>query len=225
MLTELQVIEELRALGSEQTRRTYRRHGVTGEAFGVKYGDLGKLTKRIKTDHALAKQLWATGNHDARVLATMVADPQQADDALLDAWARDLDNYVLTDALSAYVARTPLARAKMEEWTRSAEEWIGAAGWNLLAHLALNDLSLPDSYFEPYLATIERGIHASKNRVRYAMNNALIAIGLRGPRLEEMAIAAAGRIGKVEVDHGETGCKTPEAISYILKGKARRKRA
>ena len=225
MLTDSQVMEELKALGSEQTRKTYGRHGVSGEAFGVKYGDLGKLTKKIKTDHALAKQLWATGNHDARILATMVADPQQADDALIDAWTGDLPNYVVADALASYVAKTPLARAKMEAWTRSADEWIGTAGWGLLSHLALNDLSLPDAYFEPYLETIERDIHASKNRVRYAMNNAVIAIGLRSPQLEEKAIAAAERIGKVEVDHGQTGCKTPEAVSYIQKSKARLRRA
>jgi len=38
-------------------------------------------------------------------------------------------------------------------------------------------------------------------------------------------LAAAKRIGKVEVDHGETSCKTPDASTYIRKAVARRSKA
>ncbi len=73
------------------------------------------------------------------------------------------------------------------------------------------------------MKTIEREVHGRPNRVRYSMNSALIAIGMRNATLERRAIAAARRIGKVEVDHGETGCKTPDPIPYIQRAKARRK--
>jgi hypothetical protein len=85
----------------------------------------------------------------------------------------------------------------------------------------MNDPTLPDAFFEPHLARIERDIHAEKNRVREAMNNALIAIGMRDDALEARALAVAQTIGKVHVDHGETGCKTPDALSYIRKGRDR----
>ena len=84
--------------------------------------------------------------------------------------------------------------------------------------------ALPDEYFERFLSTIERDIHESQNRVRHEMNSALIAIGIRNPALEEKALAAAARIGKVEVDHGETGCKTPDAAGYIRKTLERKKK-
>jgi 3-methyladenine DNA glycosylase AlkD len=218
VITDTPVLEQLRALGTEQACKTYRRHGVREEVFGVSYADLGKLAKRIKVNHALALELWASGVHDARVLATMIADPRQADDATLEAWAADLDNYVISDALTSFVVKTPLARHKMEEWTRrTGREWIAAVGWNVLGGIALRDTALPESYFQPYLASIERDIHTSLNRVRYAMNNTLIAIGGRSPVLREQATAAARRIGPVQVDHGRTGCKTPDAVSYIDK--------
>jgi hypothetical protein len=57
------------------------------------------------------------------------------------------------------------------------------------------------------------------------MNNAVIAIGGRNPALAAAATAAAGRIGRVEVDHGETGCKTPEAAAYIERIWARKRPA
>ena len=219
------VLDELRALGTEQNRKTYRRHGITAEIYGVSYANLNALKQRIKVDHDLARALWASGVHDARILATMVADPKRADAALLDDWARDLGDHVEADALSGFVARTGLARAKAEEWIESDDEWRGTAGWSLLGQLALHDRSLPDDYFAPYLARIERDLRGSKNRVRYAMNNVLIAIGMRGGDLERRAMAAAARIGPVEVDHGQTNCKTPDAAISIQKARARKKRS
>jgi 3-methyladenine DNA glycosylase AlkD len=217
-------MHELEALGTVQNRKVYQRHGVGEHQYGVSFANLKSLQKKLKVNQELAQALWATGNHDARVLATLVADPKQVDDSTLEAWAQDLDNYVITDSFSGLVSRTPLARQKMEQWTNAENEWLGQAGWNLLAHLALQDASLPDDYFRPYLKTIERDIHQRQNRVRYSMNNALIAIGMRNSTLQEEAIAAATKIGRVEVDHGETNCKTPDAIAYIHKAAARQRK-
>ena len=191
--------------------------------FGVSYAHLTKIQKRIKTGHELAGELWASGNHDARVLATMIADPGAATLALINAWKKDLDNAVLTDAFSGFVAETSHARARMEQWTRSKHEWAGRAGWLLLARLARTEKSPSDAQLTGYLRTIERDIHGSKNRVRDAMNSALISIGARNAALEKKAIAAARKIGKVVVDHGETGCKTPDAEAYILKTRQRQR--
>src|SRR5262245_60479977 len=150
-MTINEALDELRALGSEQTRKTYRRHGYGENQVGVIFANLCKLRKKIKVDHALAQQLWDTGNHEARLLATMIADPRQADDQLLDAWLKDLDNYGIADAFAKFAGATPLARQKMEQWTEAQEEWRGAAGWNLLAHLVMKDGGLSDRYFERYL--------------------------------------------------------------------------
>lgn len=223
MLTDVQILDELKALGTEQNRKVYQRHGVSDNLFGVSYSDLRKLHKKVRINHAAALKLWASSNHDARIFATMIADPKQADDALLESWVHDLRDYLVSDALTAYIAQTAFAREKAEKWIQSSEEWIGTVGWNLLTHLAMNDKHLPNEYFEEYLAIIERDIHTSKNRVRYAMNNAVIAIGLRNPQLQAKAIAAAQKIGKVQVDHGETNCKTPDAIAYIQKAQARKR--
>jgi len=97
------------------------------------------------------------------------------------------------------------------------QEWTGAAGWNILGYLMRDGSGLEDSELEKMLGDIEARIHTSKNRVKYAMNNALIGIAAFSAKLEKQALAAAERIGKVDVDHGETGCKTPDAVAYIKK--------
>ena len=217
-----QAMQQLEEMGTAQNRKIYGRHGVGDNMFGVSFANQNKLAKAVKRNHDLALELWATANHDARVLATMVADPTRADEPLLESWVHDLDNYVVTDAFSGFVGKTGLAQPRAEAWTGSDGEWPGRAGWHLVAHLAMKDQDLPDGYFTAHLHTIEGEIHSRRNRVRDAMNNALIAIGIRNEALEELALAAAARIGKVEVDHGQTGCKTPDAADYIRRTLARR---
>ena len=216
------VLADLERMGTAQNRKVYARHGVGPAAFGVSYANLGKLKKAIKQDQELAVALWESGNHDARVLASMVADPAAMTVGQLNAWAKDLDNYVLTDAFASLVARTPHRRKKAEQWMKATGEWVGRTGWLVVTSLVKDD-DLPDAYFVDLLATVEAEIHGRKNRVRDAMNYALIAIGMRNKALEKRAIAAARRIGPVEVDHGETGCKTPEAVAYIRKAAARKR--
>jgi 3-methyladenine DNA glycosylase AlkD len=209
------VMHELEMLGTSQNRKVYARHGVGLNQFGVSYADLKRIARRIKTDQQLAEALWSTKNHDARVLATMIVDPPQLTSRILDIWAEDLDNYVITDAFSALCGKTQMARRKLELWCAASDEWHGQAGWNLVAILAMAEGELSDEECGKLLAVIERTIHTRLNRVRHAMNGALIAIGLRNSKMRAAAIDAARRIGKVDVDHGETGCKTPDAAQYI----------
>ena len=223
-VTVERALAELEALGTEQNRKVYPRHGARPPIYGVSYADLGKLANRWRNDDALARGLWASGVHDARVLALMIADPARADESAIDAWLADVDNYGLAEALAAFVARTAFARAKADAWRLSPAEWPSATGWAVTANLALRDAGLSDDYFLCLLGTIEREIDGAPNRTRYEMNGALIAIGLRAERLREAALATAARVGKVTVDHGETGCRTPDAAAYIAKASARRAR-
>jgi 3-methyladenine DNA glycosylase AlkD len=219
-----QTVATLRSLGSEQTRKTYKRHGVKGDLFGVSYAELGKLKKSIKTDHVLAEALWESRNHDARILATMIADPAKLSAGRLSQWSTDLEDHVLAGALAGIAAKTSAAESSLPKWLKSKNEWIVVFGWDVLAHLAMSDNGFADDYFEEHLRTIESEIHNAPNMARYAMNGALIAIGLRNPALQKKAIAVADRIGKVEVDHGDTSCKTPDAVTYIRKAAGRRKK-
>lgn len=223
-LVEQDVLQEMESLGTEHNRKIYGRHGICDEMYGVSYADLKTLIKRIKTNHELALGLWASGNHDARVLATMIADPKKMTSDLADSWAMDLGNFVIADAFSTLMSKAPFALAKAEEWIGVEDEWRGAVGWQLMAYAAMQNRELPSSYFDKYLHIIESSIHSRKNRVRYAMNGALISIGMRAEELAGKALEVARTIGKVHVDHGETSCKTPNASQSIQKAGTRYKR-
>ncbi len=218
-----EAMKTLEAAGSAQTRKTYARHGVTGPQFGVSYATIKPMVKKIKTDHALAAQLWDTGNHDARILALMIADPKAVTTKQIDQWAKAVDNYVIADALAEFVVRTAFAWERFEKWDKKAG-WLRYAAGAIFGRLAMNDPDIPDAFFEQRLKYIESEIHKHKDRVAHGLNQGLICIGIRNDHLRGLALAAAKRIGKVEVDHGDTDCKTPDAAAYIAKVLARRKK-
>lgn len=221
-MTLEQVMHALAEMGAAQNIAVYARHGVTDPTFGVSFKNLDSLKRKIKINHALALALWETGNHDARVLATMIADPAAMDANTLDTWLRALNNYITTDAFAKLAARTKWARKKADRWVKLKAEYTARAGWVVVAHLAMQDATLPDAFFQPFLERIAATIHARPNRAKQAMNNALIAIGTRSPNLEHDALEIAARIGHVNIDHGLTNCTTPDATQYILKTVAKK---
>jgi 3-methyladenine DNA glycosylase AlkD len=212
-----EILTTLEKLGKPQTAAIYKRQGSGDNVFGVLTSDIAKIQKKIKVDHALAMELWKTRNADARVLALQIADPGQITRADADRLLADGPRAV-GYWLSALVSRSPIADAAMRAWMKSPDESSRAMGYSVLASRLKDDPdSIGDADAGKVLATIEQGIHRSPNWARYAMNNALIAIGVYKPALHKKAMAAARRIGKVEVDHGETNCKTPDAGPYIEK--------
>jgi 3-methyladenine DNA glycosylase AlkD len=207
----------LEKAGSSQTRKTYARHGVPQPMFGVSFAVLKRLAKRIGIDHVLARSLWATGNFDARILAVKVADPSRMSPGDLSRWAREARTPMLVDYVAYLASEGPHASALAAKWSSSSDLSESCAAWPLIGQIASRDEATPDSWFESHLAEIVRTIHSAQNAHREAMNQTLITIGCRSPALRKAAIAAAKRIGKVEVDHGDTACTTPDATSCIEK--------
>lgn len=218
-----EAMSALEKAGSAQTRKTYARHGASEPMFGVSFATLKTLYKRIKVDQELAEALWGTENFDARNLAIKIADPANISSRELDRWAATPTARMCKGYVAHLAAESPLGREKADKWLAASDESTLQAGWNLVGALAMIDESTPDSWFAEKLAEIEKTIHAAPNYQRYLMNGALIAIGCRNASFRKLALAAAKRVGPIEVDHGDTECKTPDAAEYIEKSWAHSK--
>ena len=218
-----EVMATLESLGSEQTRTTYLRHGASEPLFGVKFGDLRPLARKIKTDHALAEQLWASGNADARLLACMVADPEQTSERELDAWLADIETYFLVDTFVAELAAAkPDRLPRAERWIASDRDRTAQAGWDLMNYVALSGDEVDDDYFAAQLALIAARIESYGNWTRRSASNTITGIGLRNESLEAAARETAASMGQVEFDPGQTSCVMPDPIEYLEKTKAYR---
>ena len=216
------VMAQLEAAGTAQNRKVYARHGAAEPMFGVSYAELGRIAKPIKTDHGLARQLWGSGNHDARVLALRVADPAAFDGALARLWLGDIDNYILAEGLGGLCAQTSHARQLSDSWRDHPDEWPASVGWFIVTCSAEDPGVWSVEELQGLLDQIEAEIGGRPNRVRHEMNGAMIGMALRDTGLRRSVLAAAARIGPVKVDHGQTGCKTPEVGPYVERTLAHR---
>jgi 3-methyladenine DNA glycosylase AlkD len=193
------ILAGLRSMGSERDRAGMARYGINVEnAFGVSVYELRRIAKRLGTNHVLALALWATGNHEARLLACFVDDPALVSAKQMEAWAREFDSWDICDqATTSLFDLTRHAWAKANEWAGRDEEWVKRAAFTLMAGLAVHDKAATDRAFRKLLSVIERGAFDERNFVKKAVNWALRNIGKRNRALNAAAIASAEKIRSV----------------------------
>ncbi len=191
-----EIISTLRTMESVENRSGMGRFGINVDrALGIKVTDLRILARRIEKDHDLALQLWETGIHEARLLATMIDDPSAVTDTQMENWAADFDSWDVVDqACNNLFRRTLFAHTKAADWAARDEEFVKRAGFALMAVLAVHDREASDTVFEKYLAIVEREASDDRNYVKKAANWALRQIGKRDLSMREKATVVAGRI-------------------------------
>ena len=187
------VLSTLRKLGDPANVAGMARFGIRpATALGVPKPALRSLARDLGQDHGLARQLWASGVHEARVLASMIDDPGKVTEAQMEKWANDFDNWDICDQCCLNLFwKTAFAYEKAEEWSANGREFVKRAGFVLMASLAVHDKKASDSRFERFLSSIEREAADDRNFVRKAVNWALRQIGKRNARLRQKAIEVA----------------------------------
>jgi len=196
-----EVLARLQAWANPQAASSAARGGIRPKTtlYGVPVPELRKLSKQIRRNHALALQLWESGIHEARLLATMIADPKQVTDAQMDTWAADFDSWDICDQCCGNLFdQTPFAYAKAIEWSSREEEFVKRAGFALMAYLALHDKRADDSQFLPFFPVIQREATDGRNFVKKAVDWALRNIGKRNLHLNKLAIETAQALQQSE---------------------------
>lgn len=221
MQTVSEIMAELKRLGSEQTRKTFARHGApVDQMFGVKVGDLKTIVKKIKGNQKLALELYATGNSDAMYLAGLVADGAVMGKKELETWAKNATWCMISEYTVAWVAsENPAAAELAMKWIKSKTAKIASAGWATYSSLVSTrpDEELDLQEIESLLEVVSAQVHSAPNRVAYTMNGFVIAVGCYVKPLLSKAKAIAKKIGPVQVDVGDTSCKIPLATEAIAK--------
>jgi len=226
MMTLEEVMKSLEEMGTEQTRKTFLRHGAKEPFFGVKIGDMKKLVKYVKKDQELALSLFHTGNSDAMYLAGLSINPKLMTKEQLQSWAKEAHWYMIAESIvGAVAAESQYAIELAREWLKSDDELIEDCGWSTYSHYLsiAPDEEIDKEEVRELLNYVENNIHTSKNRVRYTMNGFVISVGSFVPSLTVEAMMVGQKIGKVHVDVGDTACKVPLASDYIEKVEAKGK--
>jgi len=191
-----EIIDLLKEKADAKYHTGMLRFGIdNAKALGVKIPEVRKLAKIIKKDHELALQLWETGIHEARILASLVADPKLVTPQLIDSWTKDFTSWDICDqACGNLFDRTPYAIEKALAFSKHEEEFVKRAGFVLMAELAVHDKKANDKVFIQFFPVIEREAWDNRNFVKKAVNWALRQIGKRNDTLRPLAIQCAERI-------------------------------
>ena len=194
------VVAWLKQKGTKAERDGMARFALPSDkAFGVSVGTLKQHAKSLGRDHDLAAALWATGWYEARMLATMIDEPERVTPAQMDRWCRDFDNWGLCDTLCFHLFdRTPHAWGKVTAWAKKRAEYEKRAAFALLWGLTVHDKRSGDAPFLDGLGLIEAAADDDRHYVKKAVNMALRATGKRNRALNAAAVAVAKRLAASE---------------------------
>jgi 3-methyladenine DNA glycosylase AlkD len=195
-MTVTEVIDHLKQKADAKHHAGMARFGIANEkAIGVKIPEVRALAKLIKKDHELAQQLWDTGIHEARILASMIDDPKLVTPKQIDAWTSDFKSWDVCDQVCGNLFdRTPYAIDKALEYSKHEEEFVKRAGFVLMAEYAMHNKKADDMIFIQFFPIMEREAWDNRNFVKKAVNWALRQISKRNNTLRPLAIQCAERI-------------------------------
>lgn len=225
-MTVKEILAQLKSLGNDVRRKHNAKVGPDGTAapanqFGVPMGDIRALAKKIKNDHQLALKLWATGNMEAQLLATLMIKPQSLSVEEVDRLTRSITCAPVAEWLNNYVvAQHPEKDALREKWMKDKDRWAARAGWHLTAscvNKSAAGLDLP-----ALLDRIEKELPQARPEVQWTMNNTLAAIGIKDAKLRRRAIAIGEKIGLYKDWPVSKGCTPPYVpvwVEAMVKGK------
>ena len=194
------ILKKLKSLSNPKAVAGMARFGINPEnTYGISIPNLRKMAKEIGKNHILAHQLWASGIHEARILAGMIDEPQMVTEKQMEDWVRDFDSWDVCDQVCMNLFEdTPFASKKAVAWSKRKEEFIKRAGFVMMARLAVSDKKAEDKQFEKFLPIIKRESKDERNFVKKAANWALRQIGKRNLRLSKKAIETAKEIQKID---------------------------
>ena len=190
------VLRELKDVADPKVRAKLAYFGVNvPKAYGISAPVLHAFARHIGKDQSLAEELWASGIHEARILAPLIGEPEKITAAQMERWVRDFNSWDVVDTVCCYlyVHATP-AWDKIYEWSNRSAEFEKRAAFSLAAYLSYKDKSAENARFERFLSVIEREANDERNFVRKAVNWALRNIGKRNLQLNAAAIRSAERI-------------------------------
>ena len=189
------VLDHLLSIANSENVAGMERFGINPyRTLGIDIYTLRKIAKEIGTDHALALQLWESGIHEARILASYIADPQEMSATQIDEWVADFNSWDVCDQVVDLFSKTPFAYVKVAEWAQRPEPFVKRAAFALIAELAVHDKRASDEQLAQFFPIIARASDDDRNFVKKAVNWALRNLGKRNQALNEQAISVAHAI-------------------------------
>ncbi|MGX7726268.1 DNA alkylation repair protein [Rhodococcus sp. 5G237] len=206
-----ELLTELTALDDSKIRAVNEKHG---DDHGVNLSALRAIAKRVKTQHELAQQLWATGDTAARLLALLICRPKAFTVDELDAMVRETGTPKVHDWFVNYVVKKyPHAEELRGRWMTDPDPVVASAGWALTAERVVKNADGLD--LSGLLDTIDAQMRDAPERLQWAMNTCLAQIGIEHPAHRARALDIGERLEVLKDYPTSPGCTSPYAPAWI----------
>ena len=213
-----EVMAELAGLDDPRIRAVNEKHG---DDHGVNLGKLRALAKRLKTQQELARELWATGDSAARLLALLVCRPKAFGRDELDVMLREARTPKVHDWLVNYVVKkSPHAEELRVAWSADPDPVVASAGWALTTERVAKKPAGLD--LDGLLDVIEAELKDAPDRLQWAMNHCLAQIGIEHAGHRARALAVGERLEVLKDYPTPPGCTSPYAPVWINEMVSRR---
>lgn len=188
-----EIMAWLEANRNDRNIASMARFGINAaHAYGVSVPMLRKKAGEYRRRHDIALELWGTGIHEARIMASVIADPAMVTPAMMDEWVADFDSWDLCDQCCLNLFRKlPFAMDKIEAYAGDKREFVRRAAFVVIAVLAVHGRDIPDTQFVAWMELIRRYAGDERNFVRKAVNWALRQTGKRSLELNAVAVRTA----------------------------------
>lgn len=198
-----EILKKLKKSGNrtEKNLKGMERFGIRPktEIYCVSMPNIKKLASEIGKDNELAKELWKTKVHEARILAGRIAEPQKATDKQLESWVADFDSWDVCDSVCFnFFDKTELAWKKIKEWGKRDEEFVKRTAFSLIASLAVHNKEAKNEDFVKFFPLIKKASTDERNFVKKAVNWSIRQIGKRNMALHKEAINLSEEILKID---------------------------
>nr|WP_240644264.1 DNA alkylation repair protein [Antribacter gilvus] len=206
-----ELMAELAALEDPRAREVNEKHG---DDHGVNLGRLRAVAKRLKTQHDLARELWATGDTAARLLALLVCRPKAFERGELDLMLREARAPKVQDWLVSYVVKkSTYAEELRVAWSADGDPVVAGAGWALTTdRVAKNPAGLD---LAGLLDVIEAEMKDAPDRLQWAMNHCLAQIGIEHAEHRARALDIGERLEVLKDYPTPPNCTSPFAPTWI----------
>lgn len=193
-----QILTQLHDLADPAYLPKMQRFGIpTDQALGIRMPVLRQLAKPYHKRHELALDLWDSGIHEARIVATLVDDHRQVTEEQTENWVADIQSWDLCDqACGNLFWRTPFAYRKATEWCQRSEEFVKRTGFVLMTALVIHDKKMPEDQIIALFSYLEMEAYDNRNFVKKAINWMLRQTGKRSLSLNQQAIELAQQIAQ-----------------------------
>lgn len=206
-----EILAELAELDDPRMRAVNERHG---DDHGVNLTKLRAVAKRLKTDPELARELWATGDTAARLLAILVSRPKAYAQDELDRMLRESRAPKVHGWLVNYVVKkSPHSEALRQVWFADGDPVVASAGWALTTERVVKK---PDGLgLGALLEQIEAEMKDAPERLQWAMNETLANIGIHHEEHRARALAIGERLEVLKDYPTPPNCTSPFAPIWI----------